>query len=102
MNSYNPSGDGIHKVRVTFQFEKYKLVKEIEIGGNCAGFSIMDDAVNTVVDELFDENTEKYLTLWLTADDGSECEWLIDPEDDETLINAVVSVEIIGWERETK
>jgi hypothetical protein len=101
METYSPYGFGDHTAKVTFQWDRYKLTKEVLVGGNCKGFSIIESAVDEAVDKLYEkfgEEDETFISLDMVADDDSTCE--CEFEDDDELKDAVVAVELTGWEQE--
>lgn len=102
--TYEYGDYGTHTLRVTLQYGKYKGNIAYEVGGNISGLDVLKiDADDLAWVQDFKENTCEFNTeddgfsVILSDDEGNQL--LIDEEYDE-LERYVVSVEIIGYERE--
>lgn len=100
MEDYDPndakSMSTVHVVKVTLQQWEYKKSFIVEIGGNCAGFTNMDTAIDLVLEKLYDPRSDSYHVVLMDVD-GNE---LITEDDEymeeEWLKDMVVAIEIIG------
>jgi hypothetical protein len=103
MKTYSPYGFGDHTAKVTFQQDRFKLTKEVLIGGNCKGFSIIESAVDKAIDDLYEEfspdsDDYEFISFDMVADNDDACSCGF--ENDEELRSAVVMVELTSWVRE--
>lgn len=86
------------RVRLTFAQWKYRTTREVVIGGNCTGLSVIDSAVETVLEDL--EYTEyegrEYSRITLEDGDGNTLEY--EDEDcrcDDWLKDMLIAAEIV-------
>jgi hypothetical protein len=115
MESYMGIGSspryGVHIVEVSLQYEDYRGTIIFELGGNCAGGSILSSVLSSLEDGDYEPNMkyeqnkkhieideEDYVRHYiLSKDEDLEDELLFDGNDIE---GNIVGVKIIGWEKE--
>lgn len=95
IDSYSPRGFGDHVIRFTFQCDKYKLVEERTMNGNCTGFSVIEYTLDAVIDEMLGD--DDWCEVTMVADDGEECDFDLH---EEGIKDTLVAVEILSWTRE--
>lgn len=112
VNNYNPNVANTHTICITFNNKGYKGQIAYNLGGNCKGLDIInnaedfieecgeDDINNLIINNCkfsFDEDSETF-SLVLTNDNGESR--LFDDVEEHELKAMVVGVEIIAYEYE--
>lgn len=102
MNAYDPNDRwGTHTVELHLMMWEQEARVTTTIGGNCRGFSILEDALERYADQLYDEQGEQP-TIILTSKQGDEETRLhCSPEDEsieEWLRSMCVGVRILSFE----
>ena len=100
MKNYDPNnGFGMHTVELVFQQWGYKYSIDVYVKGNCKGFSIIQAALDSFFDELYNTQGE-HPVLYFTDEDGKSLEYDVDLDDDEDFRNALVSAKILGFTKD--
>lgn len=98
------SGDRVHTVRVKLMQWDYSTEREVEIGGNTLGFSILDAAIDSIAEEIANE-VEAGRHLVMTNPKGDKLKLDVsgllgpadnDEIDEEMIKELVVCAEIIA------
>lgn len=98
-----------HTIKVTFMQWDYLLTMEVEVTGNCSGFTIFDSAISACFDKIYD--TAQDIALLLldkpaedgVGDGGAGVDTLeITVEDDDELQELCVGIEIVAHVEELK
>lgn len=114
-------GFGEHVVRVTLGVDTYRAYYEVQIGGNCHGFSVIDTAVEDIYDQLMKIENEKnpqegtdddededyederrYLAIELKDAKGDTLIVEKDEEGYDWIKGMVVAAEIISYKKEKR
>ena len=91
---------GKQRVEIVLMQWAYSKKVEVEIGGNCTGFSVLDVAIDNFYDSLLPEGTDDEVSgrIVLTNENGDTLECSDDDDlGDEWLKNMVVSVQIVAY-----
>ncbi|MBH3440482.1 DUF5406 family protein [Pseudomonas luteola] len=90
-------------VRLTFGQWKYRKTIELEVGGNCTGFDVIDAAVGSAYTQLEQRgiygSDETYAVIFLDSQDGSGDQLEVQDDEDEYedwLKKMLISAEIIS------
>ena len=59
-----------HAFEVTFAFEDYRTVYEVEVGGNVTGLDLFETAIDRIYDSLPDRDDCRYPALVLANPEG--------------------------------
>lgn len=98
---YNPNAkmEDVQEVRLTFQCWEYTKTFETKVRDNCRGLDIINSAVESIADQLYDEETE-CIVISLINSDGGELECTDDMDQGEDYLKSMlVSAEIISINR---
>lgn len=93
-----------HTFELIFMQWDYSLTVEVEVNGNCRGATLIDSAVITAFDDLYDEDEDNaVIVLKRPAEDGSGEDALeVTIEDDDELRSLCVSARITKHEKEDR
>lgn len=98
MKDYDPNRCfGKHTIELTFQQWEFERKFEVEVRGNCKGFSIIESAILNLSDKLYEEQGRD-ITLSLFDDQGNELEDTFEADDiEEELKDILVKAEILDF-----
>jgi hypothetical protein len=96
---------GVHTIEVTLQHWEYKGLLRVKIGGNCKGFSVINEIVNTIFNAYPDiESNCNFMIIEDSGDAWFEVklknknnEILLVDGDFDSLEELIVKVEIIDF-----
>ena len=93
-----------HTVELTFMQWDYSLTVEVEVGGNCRGYDLLEGAINVAFGELYDDDEDDaVIVLRRPAEDGNREDTLevtIDGTDE--LKSHCVSAVLVKHEKESR
>ena len=102
---------GKQHVEVVFQLWAHRVTHVVQVGGNCRGLTILENAVDQVLDKLWEEadvrvkkgeTHEPVLRMILIDRTGTELETEDDEQrEEEWLKDMVVSAKIVGYDPPT-
>jgi hypothetical protein len=93
-----------HSFELTFMQWDYSLTIEVDVTGNCKGADLFSSAINTVFEELYDEDDGfAQIVLKRPTTDGDESGFdtlEVDLEDEDDLKTICVGIKIVKHEKE--
>ena len=87
----------IQTVMLEFGTRTYRKTFEVQVGGNCTGFDVIESAIEQVYEDLLDEND--CASIEFENDEDSLGVDLVDSED---LKAYLISASIVGYVKEEK
>lgn len=90
---------GKQTVEITLKQWRYAATFKVEIGGNCRGFEVLETAIGTLFEGLYDPSNPTDVARVVLKDSNGDTLLCSDDEDEGEawLKPMVVSVAIVGW-----